>query len=1806
MGWKDLGWSLAGREKGVPAERAETAEEGGGVGGGMVGETAGADDEVPLLDDEEVKRADKEVIQAVFERVVEAQAQLHNYKSLIAFALFTALYLLMLCLQAQSFQSYQVATAHNVLLPPDYSKDSSYSFASSSAFYTWLNDSIIQAVWTDPQCGDGTCTPPTEVPAVGRFGCALDCGVASNVTPVTLALRWRFASSDAMAASQWNLCSTAIRDVCWFEGPQGFSEVAGWQALTLQLPDNDWFVSLTAPDGGVSVYVYESQPTTTPDGPQFPSASLDPAAAAAASAAPPSSPTPAPPPSSAGTPASAPSAVGGGKGRVRPSNGTGANVLLALIDGCVVDGESNLQRCRQTCAVWTLCLPQLCTNSSSASSGGTTSPPMRVASLALGSCFQACNAMLPRTSFLPPDNVSCSQAFTLFEPFVQTPSCTDILSSTAVPGEATTAAAAAEEAEAGPLSARLLSASAPDDTNQHSLMTSVLQHHQQVRQQLQETWAQQHEAAMQHHAVGGAHVSATATTPTNIISSRLLPPQGTHSPAPASATPPITRDQLLVWESLGTSEGERIRACQVAVARALYTAVKENCLAGPTGGATTNASSSAGTDTTTSSSSSMGNSGGGSLLSSSPAKSLSLASRSRLVAFLCTLFGGPVANNPLCNFTEPSSGRQLKGQAELVEYIRATHRTPSRRFSAAQQSLFIQILIMALQSVVQKMPDDAVQAATRLLHAYDDAVVSSDASSCPQADFTVLWDSTSFARRAIADGQRVTWVWNDDNYHELRGPVSSEPFLGFGAGRLGLSRLVTCAWDNIGAGDATDEPAPCVLRSPGDTSAAHFTYTKVFGTARDMTVKDSPQSLASTLLRATPMPEPPPSTSVRPYEQLLGVRCAPACALAMLANGRCDPACNVAACDFDGGDCACATAHAARAGRSTTGSAGADVQWCECSVLQTRGADGACCEAAGVGEAIKVPFRLRRFGPNVHPLDATPATNASLPRTVSQYNSVLVGLVIVQYRWNSDRCANSRFHFQEACVGGESARAFGVNPVFLPSSSLYNPNVAVTNTTAFTNQPFANPFELNAKGLPFAFQQLPGSGRFPIVFDVNLDNAGATRRLQYLVDGFFIDNYTRTIHVGLITRNANEHLFTATKATLTVQSGGSMEGVFQVQPVNVEYYNMNDSTNVARLVVELLFVAAVAWSIVEEVKEMLWTWKVQRRSFWHYASKGWTWVDWLSIALQITCIAIWISVAVMRAQGFSIQPHYDIYYTLDDNPRYWSLPNPPVGYQSAMSAVDTLGFITNLCAVYFALQGINVFIIVLRLLKLMDFQPNMGVITRSLRVALPSLLHFFILFFVVFVAYATYGYLVFGMTLVQFSTLWLSLQTCFYMMVGQFGVMNFQQMVGWQYAAAMVFWFSFVIIFCFILFNFLIAIIVDAFMAVKESSDKAPAIYQDMYLIVVRFLRRVASPYTRYSRLLRHLIRLGAENTAHAVLEKSIRQSGQQCLSSSLHCGREARGGRHDGSSNLNGQADADGDGDGRADAVANGGPGRDGAKEQQEGVPYKSMQAQGHFDAQQQVLDMVGADETGLSGGESKKGLLASGGVAKSQAADSTNTQLDAHAATAAAAAAAGSTGGSTGGGMVEPAVQRRRSFWRLKTLDERETVVVVGDRHLNAHSLSAVLRRAHARMRRSLSDEHEGDPMNVAALGAILMSELGESLPPADATAASSTDGGEAAKKDDLVAMQQHVEALRADVARGFDQVRQQLAADFQSSQRNQLPQDASPSLRSSQLADGQEEAGRGGWEQVLMQVEKIRKEAQRERAEAQWCLALPAGEL
>ena len=74
-------------------------------------------------------------------------------------------------------------------------------------------------------------------------------------------------------------------------------------------------------------------------------------------------------------------------------------------------------------------------------------------------------------------------------------------------------------------------------------------------------------------------------------------------------------------------------------------------------------------------------------------------------------------------------------------------------------------------------------------------------------------------------------------------------------------------------------------------------------------------------------------------------------------------------------------------------------------------------------------------------------------------------------------------------------------------------------------------------------------------------------------------------------------------------------------------------------------------------------------------------------------------------------------------------------------------------AAYITINGINMFLCLLRFLKYCDFQPRMGVVTRTLTRAFQDLAHFFALVFIVMAVYTCLGQIVFGSKVKQFSNL---------------------------------------------------------------------------------------------------------------------------------------------------------------------------------------------------------------------------------------------------------------------------------------------------------------------------------------------------------------------------------------------------------------------------------------------------------------------
>ncbi|CAI5951938.1 unnamed protein product, partial [Closterium sp. NIES-64] len=100
----------------------------------------------------------------------------------------------------------------------------------------------------------------------------------------------------------------------------------------------------------------------------------------------------------------------------------------------------------------------------------------------------------------------------------------------------------------------------------------------------------------------------------------------------------------------------------------------------------------------------------------------------------------------------------------------------------------------------------------------------------------------------------------------------------------------------------------------------------------------------------------------------------------------------------------------------------------------------------------------------------------------------------------------------------------------------------------------------------------------------------------------------------------------------------------------------------------------------------------------------------------------------------------------------------------------------------------------------------------------------------------------------------------------------FQRLESWDLIAAMLFFFMFIVFMVFILLNFLIAIIVDAFMSVKDSNIVATSITSDLAHIFKYKWNCWRGRYLHYSFILERLVQLGAKDTRVEESDRRMRR----------------------------------------------------------------------------------------------------------------------------------------------------------------------------------------------------------------------------------------------------------------------------------------------------------------------------------------------
>ena len=233
-------------------------------------------------------------------------------------------------------------------------------------------------------------------------------------------------------------------------------------------------------------------------------------------------------------------------------------------------------------------------------------------------------------------------------------------------------------------------------------------------------------------------------------------------------------------------------------------------------------------------------------------------------------------------------------------------------------------------------------------------------------------------------------------------------------------------------------------------------------------------------------------------------------------------------------------------------------------------------------------------------------------RLIGLTNRVVGGMLIHTTRMSYDKCEDSRFaKIENNCASGISTEPYGVDPVFVMGSSLfdadldnarsinsfyncseipaadqiYNNEDPFSTSGAYVNEPPYCANLYNLRNVPYGLfhHNLEGkTAGFPVWFDINLSEDQAQYWYTYLEEGLMLDVLTREMTVDLVTYNAELRMFSSVFVRFRFTDGGAIAVTYKLHTFRVELYS--ELRDYVRLCLELLFAACVLATAVYQIK----------------------------------------------------------------------------------------------------------------------------------------------------------------------------------------------------------------------------------------------------------------------------------------------------------------------------------------------------------------------------------------------------------------------------------------------------------------------------------------------------------------------------------------------------------------------------------------------------------------------------------------------
>ena len=336
-------------------------------------------------------------------------------------------------------------------------------------------------------------------------------------------------------------------------------------------------------------------------------------------------------------------------------------------------------------------------------------------------------------------------------------------------------------------------------------------------------------------------------------------------------------------------------------------------------------------------------------------------------------------------------------------------------------------------------------------------------------------------------------------------------------------------------------------------------------------------------------------------------------------------------------------------------------------------------------------------------------------------------------------------------------------------------------------------------------EELAGSGFTSPELKIKYDGAGfaselalarkdSNEKLAYLKDHRWIDRQTRVVFIDFSVYNANVNLFCVIRLVAEFPATGGVIPSSEFRTVRLT--NEEGIWGQVTVILEYLYMAMIVYYIIEEILEI----RIHKIG---YFKNFWNILDVVIIIMSLACAAFRVyrdnKVGSLLSQ---LSKKVDSYPIHDGTDFEW---------------------VSYLQIRYVYLAAFLAFFAWVKLFKYLSFNTTMTQLQLTLSRCATDIAGFSVMFFIIFIGYAQFGYLVFGQTVDNFSSFNESLFTLFRIILGDF---DFHELEQADYILGPTFFITYVFLVFFVLLNMFLAIINDTYSDVKEELSQKSSDFQ--------------------------------------------------------------------------------------------------------------------------------------------------------------------------------------------------------------------------------------------------------------------------------------------------------------------------------------------------------------------------------------------